>query len=46
MYTAFVRYFRINFNAEVHPLFIDFKKAYDSVRRWSCIIFLSSLLSP
>jgi hypothetical protein len=32
---AFVRYLRKNgeYNETVHQLFVDFKKAYDSVRR-------------
>jgi len=34
-YSAFAKYLRKkwDYNEEVHPLFIDFKKAYDSVRR-------------
>ena len=34
IYTAFVKYLRRNGNTKkaVHQLFIDFKKAYDSVR--------------
>jgi hypothetical protein len=35
-FSAFVRYWRKNrkeYNETVHQLFIDFKKAYDSVRR-------------
>jgi hypothetical protein len=35
-FSAFVRYWRKNkweYNEAVHQLFIDFKKAYDSVRR-------------
>jgi hypothetical protein len=34
-FSAFVRYWRQNgeYNETVHQLFIDFKKAYDSVRR-------------
>ena len=34
-YSAFVKYMRQNweYNEAVHQLFIDFKKAYDSVRR-------------
>jgi len=34
------------YNEAVHQLFIDLKKAYDSVKRGSCIIFSLSLLSP
>jgi len=34
------------YNEAVHQLFIDFKKAYDSIRRGSCIIFSLSLPSP
>jgi hypothetical protein len=30
---AFIRYWRKNVSTRVHQLFIDFKKAYDSVRR-------------
>ena len=35
IYSAFVRYLRKKweYNKAVHKLFIDFKKAYDSVRR-------------
>ena len=34
MYPAFVKYFKKwEYNEAVHQLFIDFKKAYDSVRR-------------
>ena len=35
MYSAFAKYLRKKreYNEEVHPLFIDFKKAYDSVWR-------------
>ena len=35
IYSAFARYFRKKweYNEEVHQLFIDFKKAYDSVKR-------------
>ena len=35
IYSAFVKYLRIKweYNEAVHELFIDFKKAYDSVRR-------------
>jgi len=33
------------YNEEVHQLFIDFKKAYDSVRRRSYIRFSLSLVS-
>jgi len=34
-YSAFAKYLRKkgDYNEEVHQLFIDFKKAYDSVRR-------------
>jgi hypothetical protein len=34
-FSAFVRYWKKNreYNETVHQLFIDFKKAYDSVRR-------------
>jgi hypothetical protein len=34
-FSAFVRYWRKNvgYNETVHQLFVDFKKAYDSVRR-------------
>jgi hypothetical protein len=34
-FSAFVRYWRKEweYNERVHQLFIDFKKAYDSVRR-------------
>jgi len=32
------------YNEGVHQLFIDFTKAYDSVR--SCVIFSLSLVSP
>jgi len=35
-----------NCNEAVHHLFIDFKKAYDSVRTSSHIIFSLSLVSP
>ena len=35
-----------SYNEAVHQLFIVFKKAYDSVRRESCIIFPLSLVSP
>ena len=47
-YSAFVKYFRKKweYNEAVHQLFIDFKKAYDSVRREVCIIFSWSLGSP
>ena len=34
------------YNETVHQLFIDFKKAYDSVRREACTIFSLSLVSP
>ena len=34
------------YNEVVHQLFIDFKKAYDSVRGRSCIMFSLSLGSP
>ena len=35
IYSAFAKYLRkkCEYNEEVHQLFIDFKKAYDSVRR-------------
>ena len=33
IYSAFIKYWRKNGNEAVHQLFIDFKKAYDSVRR-------------
>jgi hypothetical protein len=33
IHSAFVKYLRRNGNEAVHQLFIDFKKAYDSVRR-------------
>ena len=35
MYFAFVKYWRkkLEYNEAVHQLFIDFKKAYDSVMR-------------
>jgi len=35
IYSAFIRYLRKKweYNNAVHKLFIDFKKAYDSVRR-------------
>ena len=35
IYSAFAKYFRKKWecNEEVHQLFINFKKAYDSVRR-------------
>ena len=33
IYSVFVKYLRKNGNTAVHQLFIDFKKAYDSVRR-------------
>ena len=35
IYSAFAKYLRKNweYNEEVHQLFLDFKKAYDSVRR-------------
>ena len=35
IYSAFVRYFRKKweYNDEVHQLFTDYRKAYDSVRR-------------
>jgi len=33
VYTSFVKYLKKKINANVHKLFIDFKKAYDSVRR-------------
>jgi hypothetical protein len=35
IYSAFIKYFRKKweYNEAVHHLFIDFKKAYDSVRR-------------
>jgi hypothetical protein len=35
IYSAFVKYLRKKreYNEDVHQLFIDFKKAYDSVRR-------------
>ena len=35
IYSAFAKYLRKKweYNEEVHQLFIDFKKAYDSVRR-------------
>ena len=34
IYSAFAKYLRkkMEYNEEVHQLFIDFKKAYDSVR--------------
>jgi hypothetical protein len=32
-FSAFVSYWRKNGNKTVHQLFIDFKKAYDSMRR-------------
>jgi hypothetical protein len=40
-FSAFVRYWRKNweYNETVHQLFIDFKKAYDSVRREVCTKF-------
>jgi len=34
------------YNEAVHHLFIDFKKAYDSLEGRSCIIFSLSLISP
>ena len=34
------------YDEAMHQLFIDFKKAYDSIRRGSCIIFSLSLVSP
>ena len=34
VYSAFIKYWRkMGINEAVHQLFIDFKKAYDSVRR-------------
>ena len=33
IYSVFVKYLRKNGNTMRHQLFIDFKKAYDSVRR-------------
>ena len=33
IYSAFIKYLRKNGNEAVHQLFIDFKKAYHSVRR-------------
>jgi len=35
IYSAFVKYLikKLEYNEAVHQLFIDFKKAYDSVRR-------------
>jgi len=33
IYSAFVKYLRRNGNTMMHQLFIDFKKAYDSVRK-------------
>jgi hypothetical protein len=35
IYSAFVEYWRkkLEYNEVVHELFLDFKKAYDSVRR-------------
>jgi sorting nexin-29 len=35
IYSAFAKYFekKLEYNEEVYQLFIDFKKAYDSVRR-------------
>jgi hypothetical protein len=37
---------KLEYNEAVHQLFINFKKAYDSVRREVCIIFSLSLVSP
>ena len=48
IYSALVKYLRQKgeYNEAVHYLFIDVKKAYDSVRRRSCIIFSLSFVSP
>jgi hypothetical protein len=51
IYSAFVKYLRKKweYNESVHHLFIDLKKAYDSVRRevlYNNIIFSLSLGSP
>ena len=51
IYSAFIKYLKKKWenNKAVHQLFIDFKEAYDSIRRGeggSCIIFSLSMLSP
>ena len=48
IYSVFVKYWKKKweYNEAVHQLFIDFKKAYDSVRKGSCIISSLSLVSP
>ena len=33
IYSAFAQYIKKGYNEAMHQLFIDFKKAYDSVRR-------------
>jgi hypothetical protein len=37
---------KCEYNEALHPLFIGFKKDYNSVRRKVCIIFSLSLVSP
>jgi len=48
IYSAFVKYLRKKWEyyEEEHQLFIDFKKAYDSVRREVLYNILLSLVSP
>jgi hypothetical protein len=48
IYSAIVKYLRKKweYNEAVHQLFIEFKKAYDLVRRGVCIIFSLNLVSP
>jgi hypothetical protein len=38
IYSAFIKYLRrkLEYSETVHQIFIDFKKAYDSVRRKVC----------
>jgi hypothetical protein len=46
IYSAFVKYLKkMEYNEAVYQLFIDLKKAYNSVRRRSYIIFSLSLVS-
>jgi len=48
IYSAFVKYLRKKweYSEAVHQLFIEFKKAYDSVRRGVCRVFSLNLVSP